>query len=128
MREEAKHDGVWDERKGYPLFFLCVFLLLPFPFLCSPCKYSTPLFETTLSPGRFFRPTFKAREKRPGDEVVIEIAMFYSKILDGDGSFGRIRKVRFYDNQKDMLGVLLTCLGLHNIAELFYRQGAFPKC
>ena len=77
---------------------------------------------------RFFRPTFKAREKRPGDEVVIEIAMFYSKILDRVGSFERIRKVRFYDNQKDMLGVLLTCLGLHNIAELFYRQGAFPKC
>ena len=95
VREEEKHDGVWDERKGYPLFFLCVFLLLAFPFLCLPYKYSRSLFETTLSPGSFFRPTSKAREKRPGDEVVFEIAMLYSKILDGVGSFERLRKVDF---------------------------------
>jgi len=46
--------------------------------------------------------------------------MFYPTILDGVGSFERIRKVRFYDNQENMLGVLITCLGLHNIAELLY--------
>lgn len=99
VREEGKYDSAWEERKRYTH---CVFLPpLLFPLLCLPWKYSTSLFK---------------------------IAILDPAILDGVGSFERIRKVRFYDNQKDMLGVLITCLGLHNIAELFYRQGAFPKC